>query len=300
MQALILVLLVTTVTAIWDDSKRYYRYPVRNECQEVKKKGLCLFDDNLITFASSSAKYLFHKCCYPSDAVETAFIVTKNGDQIVKTFNGDFKPMEFDTCAIKGENFCPKCCEVNGNWGHWSPYGPCSQSCGTGMRTRTRNCDNPAPANGGSDCVGMPTETQSCNTQLCPAELCASFGYVYDPATNICIKIFQHLVNFFGAEKLCEEDGGVLLKLDSLPKRDFLQTQVDGDSAHDFIIGARDVTGMDEFEHLDGTAVVWIGPAPEDSDTMDCVRYVKSGQRMDETPCGIKRKFICERDVTPM
>ena len=31
-----------------------------------------------------------------------------------------------------------------------------------GHRTRTRNCTNPAPANGGADCVGDASETQAC------------------------------------------------------------------------------------------------------------------------------------------
>jgi len=49
---------------------------------------------------------------------------------------------------------------INGGWSDWRA---CSATCGGGTQTRT--CTNPAPANGGADCVG--DTTQSCNTQSC-------------------------------------------------------------------------------------------------------------------------------------
>jgi hypothetical protein len=49
---------------------------------------------------------------------------------------------------------------VNGGWSGW---GTCSATCGGG--TQTRSCNNPAPANNGSDCSG--DAYQACNTQAC-------------------------------------------------------------------------------------------------------------------------------------
>jgi len=60
-------------------------------------------------------------------------------------------------------------CKVNGGWSAWSAWGSCSKTCGTGTQTRTRTCNNPAPANEGSDCSGPASETQDCNIAPCPS-----------------------------------------------------------------------------------------------------------------------------------
>ncbi len=49
--------------------------------------------------------------------------------------------------------------------GEWSAWSACSATCGGGTQTRT--CTNPAPLNGGANCVGP--SSQACNTQACPA-----------------------------------------------------------------------------------------------------------------------------------
>jgi len=73
-------------------------------------------------------------------------------------------------------------CPVNGGWGRWGSYGRCSKSCGYGTRTRSRSCNNPAPANGGSSCSGSSTESQRCRDRECQGRtyecrwLSGSFG----------------------------------------------------------------------------------------------------------------------------
>ncbi|XP_054466288.1 A disintegrin and metalloproteinase with thrombospondin motifs 3 isoform X2 [Anoplopoma fimbria] len=62
----------------------------------------------------------------------------------------------------------PNQVKQDGVWGSWSKYGSCSRSCGTGVRFRTRQCNNPAPSNGGQDCPGVNFEYQLCNTDDCP------------------------------------------------------------------------------------------------------------------------------------
>lgn len=66
-------------------------------------------------------------------------------------------------------------CEVaiDGGWSAWSA---CSAPCGGGTQTRT--CTNPAPANGGADCVG--SDTRDCNTQPCVVECIPTGGSCSD------------------------------------------------------------------------------------------------------------------------
>ncbi|XP_065184197.1 disintegrin and metalloproteinase domain-containing protein 28-like [Sycon ciliatum] len=57
---------------------------------------------------------------------------------------------------------------VNGRWGPWTVWSGCSQSCGTrGVRTRTRDCDNPPPSNGGTVCRGATSDRETCNRVQC-------------------------------------------------------------------------------------------------------------------------------------
>ncbi|KAM9843811.1 properdin-like [Aulostomus maculatus] len=60
-------------------------------------------------------------------------------------------------------------CPVNGNWGAWSPFGPCSSSCGKGLKLSTRMCDRPAPKYGGQVCDGLSTRSNACQT-VCPVD----------------------------------------------------------------------------------------------------------------------------------
>ncbi|XP_043924871.1 A disintegrin and metalloproteinase with thrombospondin motifs 2-like [Protopterus annectens] len=61
----------------------------------------------------------------------------------------------------------PDILKQDGSWGSWSKFGSCSRTCGSGVKFRTRNCDNPHPANGGRSCFGPSYEFQLCNTQEC-------------------------------------------------------------------------------------------------------------------------------------
>lgn len=60
------------------------------------------------------------------------------------------------------------------SWGNWVKDGQCSVTCGKGVKkhVRTRSCSNPAPQNGGEDCVGDSREitTKQCTEKVCPLE----------------------------------------------------------------------------------------------------------------------------------
>ena len=58
---------------------------------------------------------------------------------------------------------------MDGQWGSWGSYGACGVTCGSGMKSRSRSCNNPAPVGGGSDCVGSSTSSTTCTLPACPS-----------------------------------------------------------------------------------------------------------------------------------
>ena len=65
-------------------------------------------------------------------------------------------------------------------WGSWGSYGSCSKTCGPGLKTRSRKCNNQI-SDGGSYCVGSAASTEPCNTQKCQGTkiLCLIFYFIY-------------------------------------------------------------------------------------------------------------------------
>ncbi|XP_047673954.1 hemicentin-1 isoform X2 [Tachysurus fulvidraco] len=61
-------------------------------------------------------------------------------------------------------------CPVAGNWAAWLQWSPCSETCGKGIQTRIRLCNNPPPSFGGPTCSGADTQTQVCTERNCPVD----------------------------------------------------------------------------------------------------------------------------------
>lgn len=61
-------------------------------------------------------------------------------------------------------------CPQDGGWSDWSQWSQCSADCGGGTQSSTRTCTNPAPQNGGAQCTGTSTKSQSCNIDPCPQD----------------------------------------------------------------------------------------------------------------------------------
>ena len=59
---------------------------------------------------------------------------------------------------------------VDGGWGDWSSWQPCSASCGEGVELRHRTCDRPRPEHGGRECVGRDTDRRPCRLATCEGE----------------------------------------------------------------------------------------------------------------------------------
>merc|ERR1712183_643988 len=64
-------------------------------------------------------------------------------------------------------------CPIDGDWGQWTSWSGCRLGCsGYTTRERSRECDDPAPANEGMDCSGVPYENVYCKEErkVAPAQ----------------------------------------------------------------------------------------------------------------------------------
>jgi len=67
--------------------------------------------------------------------------------------------------------FCAGSCTMcsDGQWTAWEQWTDCTKSCGSdGIQTKTRTCNNPAPAGKGNPCVGPSSVTKGCELKPCP------------------------------------------------------------------------------------------------------------------------------------
>ncbi|KAG7221757.1 hypothetical protein INR49_029140, partial [Caranx melampygus] len=60
---------------------------------------------------------------------------------------------------------------VNGGWASWSEWSTCSRTCGAGVQSAQRDCDNPVPKNRGKYCLGERRRYKICNINPCPRDL---------------------------------------------------------------------------------------------------------------------------------
>ncbi|XP_073716344.1 A disintegrin and metalloproteinase with thrombospondin motifs 12-like [Misgurnus anguillicaudatus] len=56
---------------------------------------------------------------------------------------------------------------VNGGWGPWSMWSHCSRTCGAGVQSADRECNQPKPEFGGKYCTGERKRYRICNTKPC-------------------------------------------------------------------------------------------------------------------------------------
>uniref|UniRef100_A0A8C6L6X3 ADAM metallopeptidase with thrombospondin type 1 motif 7 n=1 Tax=Nothobranchius furzeri TaxID=105023 RepID=A0A8C6L6X3_NOTFU len=57
---------------------------------------------------------------------------------------------------------------VNGGWAPWSEWSVCSRTCGSGVQSAQRDCDDPVPKYRGKYCLGERLKYRICNIDPCP------------------------------------------------------------------------------------------------------------------------------------
>ncbi|XP_074624580.1 SCO-spondin-like isoform X4 [Acropora palmata] len=93
----------------------------------------------------------------------------------------------------------PNPCAVDGNWGPWKQWSRCSITCGgRGRRTRTRECNNPPPSNGGRTCRGQGSSEAPCYTRPCGVQcnIPMDFAILVDSSGSISRRNFRLLKRF--------------------------------------------------------------------------------------------------------
>lgn len=61
---------------------------------------------------------------------------------------------------------------LDGGWSDWEAWGKCSVTCGGGLRTKRRHCDNPAPSSFDRPCIGNDKQKEICNNVPCRGKSC--------------------------------------------------------------------------------------------------------------------------------
>ncbi|XP_037955485.1 A disintegrin and metalloproteinase with thrombospondin motifs 20 isoform X2 [Teleopsis dalmanni] len=167
----------------WSDCSRYYV----SEFLE-KEDTSCLEDTRTVSIKNYNTKlpgeiYSLDQQCQLIDGRD--YVFTNRGDeckQLWCIFKGSYYssnlPWADGTPCRNNRYWCQKgeCVSregntlqvVNGGWGHWSSFTPCSLTCGGGVQESQRECNNPLPRNGGKYCAGSRKKYRSCNAQSCP------------------------------------------------------------------------------------------------------------------------------------
>ena len=74
-------------------------------------------------------------------------VITTHGDTWLPTVQWTIYPIVWTVFA------------VNGGWSDWGSWSSCSEKT---TKTRIRQCNNPAPSNGGATCAGLSAEKAFC------------------------------------------------------------------------------------------------------------------------------------------
>ncbi|XP_045352374.1 SCO-spondin-like [Leopardus geoffroyi] len=87
-------------------------------------------------------------------------------------------------------------CDRAGGWGPWGPWSSCSRSCGGGLRSRMRACDQPPPQGLGDYCEGPQAQGEACQALPCPVTNCTTIqGAEYSPCGPPCPRSCDDLVH---------------------------------------------------------------------------------------------------------
>ena len=114
-----------------------------------------------------------------SYALDDSLKETKNIQQnqkVINTMKKGFSVRSLQECGmylLKSANYNILLYSlVDGKYGKWSLNSTCNVTCGDGIETWTRKCNNPEPKRGGRNCshLGSHIENRRCKPKPCPGK----------------------------------------------------------------------------------------------------------------------------------
>ncbi|PZC79906.1 hypothetical protein B5X24_HaOG215670 [Helicoverpa armigera] len=106
------------------------------------------------------------------------------------------------TCVHRSPSPVPR----DGGWGPWSEWSECSRTCGAGVSTQSRECNNPEPQNNGNYCIGDRSRYKICNTDPCPINEPSFREVQCSKHNNMTYKneTISEWIPYFDQDKPCE------------------------------------------------------------------------------------------------
>jgi len=95
-------------------------------------------------------------------------------------------------------------------WGDWTAWSPCTEECGGGFKSRSRE-EAVAADHGGEGCEGFKIDTEECNTDAC--HVCSQPGWITNG--DSCHLIPDGTFNWDEANRFCKAKGGFLAEIES-------------------------------------------------------------------------------------
>ncbi|XP_054655726.1 netrin receptor UNC5B isoform X3 [Dunckerocampus dactyliophorus] len=133
---------------------------------------------------------------------DSNFLITIDNDLIIKqarlSDTANYTCLARNVVAKRRSSTATVIVYVDGGWTEWAKWSACSTEC---THWRSRECQAPAPRNGGKHCSGSMMESKNCTDGLCARNKKVSIEHAsHPPAPDVGVAVYAGLV---GALLLC-------------------------------------------------------------------------------------------------
>jgi len=105
---------------------------------------------------------------------------------------------------------CKERAKIHCAWAEWTAWSPCTEQCGGGFKSRSRE-EAVEADHGGEKCQGSTIETKECNTDAC--HVCSQPGWITNG--DSCHLVPDGFFSWDEAFQFCKAKGGFLAEIES-------------------------------------------------------------------------------------